>query len=85
MTLNGFEPEHWLVRPTTIKLLWGAFLIVLASLVALDLVVTHHTRFDFEGTFAFAAWFGFFACVALIVLAKALGALLKRPDDYYDS
>jgi hypothetical protein len=65
--------------------LWAAFVGVLVGLVALDLVVVHHARFDLEDTFAFAAWFGFFACVVLIVLAKALGALLKRPDDYYDS
>ena len=42
-------------------------------------------NFDLEGTFGFGAWFGFLSCVVLIVFAKALGALLKRPDTYYDS
>ena len=55
------------------------------ALVALDLVVTHHPNFDLDSRFGFGAWFGFLSCVVLIVFAKALGALLKRPDTYYDS
>ena len=27
---------------------------------------------------------GSLSCVVLVVVAKALGVLLKRPDDYYD-
>ncbi|MBX9592417.1 MAG: hypothetical protein K2X43_24280 [Hyphomonadaceae bacterium] len=77
--------DHWLARPATIRLLWVVFVAVLAALVALDLVVTHHPHFSLEGSFGFGAWFGFLSCVVLIVFAKALGALLKRPDTYYDS
>jgi hypothetical protein len=75
--------DHWLVRPATIRLLWIAFIAVLALTVLLDLVVEHHPHFWPEGTFGFGAWFGFLSCVALIAFAKALGALLKRPDSYY--
>ena len=53
-------------------------------LVALDLVVAHHPHFGLDGTFGFGAWFGFLSCVALVAFAKALGAILKRPDSYYD-
>jgi hypothetical protein len=60
------------------------FIAVLALLVALDLVVEHHPHFTLERTFAFGAWFGFAACVVLVLVAKALGAFLKRPDTYYD-
>ena len=83
--MNGPEQDHWLVRPTTIRLLWAVFIGVLVALVALDLVVAHHPHFTLEGTFAFSAWFGFLSCVVLVVFAKALGAVLKRPDTYYDS
>jgi hypothetical protein len=51
----------------------------------MDLVVEPHPYFGLDGTFGFGAWFGFASCVALIAFAKALGALLKRPDTYYDS
>lgn len=77
--------DHWLVRPTTIRALWIGSSIVLAILVLLDLVVKHHPHFGIDGTFGFGAWYGFLACVALVLFAKALGLILKRPDTYYDS
>jgi UPF0716 family protein affecting phage T7 exclusion len=83
--MNEPGQDHWLVRPATIRRLWAIFIGVLAVLVALDLVVTHHPHFSLERTFAFGAWFGFVSCVVLVVFAKALGALLKRRDTYYDS
>ena len=76
--------EHWLVRPTTIRILWVVFIGILALTVAADLFVEQHAIFGIDGTFGFAAWFGFAACVALIVGAKALGFMLKRPDSYYE-
>jgi hypothetical protein len=76
--------DHWLAREGTIKGLWIAFLAALAITVLLDFVVAHHPHFGLDGTFGFGAWFGFASCVALIVFAKGLGALLKRPDTYYD-
>ena len=76
--------DHWLARPKTISRLWVVSLIVLAVLVALDLVVEHHPHFGIDGSFGFGAWFGFLSCVVLVLGAKALGLLLKRPDTYYD-
>jgi hypothetical protein len=75
--------QHWLVRPTTIRRLWRIFIAVLAGTVAAGLVVDEHHA-GIAGSFGFAAWFGFLACAALILAAKAIGALLKRPDTYYD-
>jgi hypothetical protein len=76
--------DHWLARERTIKGLWIVFVIVLAAVVLFDLAIEHHPYFGLDGTIGFGAWFGFISCVALIVFAKALGALLTRPDDYYD-
>lgn len=83
--MNDPSQEHWLVRAGTIRLLWIVFAVVLAAVVLMDLAVEHHPYFGIDGTFGFGAWFGFFSCVALVVFAKALGAILKRPDTYYDS
>jgi len=77
--------DHWLTRESTIKRLWGAFAIMLVIIVLLDLVIDHHGYFGLDGTFGFGAWFGFLSCVVLIVGAKGLGSVLKRPDTYYDS
>lgn len=75
---------HWLVRRRTITLLWIAFLVVLAITVAAETVADRHGYFGLDGTLGFNAWFGFTACVALILIAKLLGVFLKRPDSYYD-
>ena len=77
--------DHWLARESTIKRLWIVFAVVLAAAVLTDLVIEHHPYFGLDGAFGFGAWFGFASCVALIVFAKALGGVLKRPDTYYDS
>jgi hypothetical protein len=77
--------NHWLTREATIRRLWIAFAILLACIVLADLVVHHHAYFTLDGSFGFGAWFGFASCVLLVLAAKALGWILKRPDTYYDS
>ena len=86
MTQHDLPPDHdhWLVRPDTVRRLWIGSSLVLAALVALDLVIAHHPHFGIDGTFGFGAWFGFGACVAFVLFAKLLGVVLKRPDTYYD-
>jgi uncharacterized membrane protein YhdT len=76
--------DHWLVRKSTIRLLWIGSAIVLAVLVLADLAVEHHPHFRIDGTIGFSAWFGFGACVVLVLFAKLLGVFLKRQDAYYD-
>jgi hypothetical protein len=78
------QDDHWLTRPRTIRLLWIVFIAVLAVTVLLDLVIEPHPHFGLDGTFGFAAWYGFLSCVILVAFSKALGFILKRPDDYYD-
>ena len=77
------EPEHWLVRPATIRVLWIVFgvLLVLAALV--DLFVTQYRHFVVGGTFGFYVWFGFGSSLLLFVVAKVLGVFLRRRDTYY--
>lgn len=81
--MNGPQ-EHWLRRPETIRKLWIGGLLLLAVLVALDLVITPHPYFGLDGSFAFNAWFGFATCVAMVLGAKLLGVFLKRKDTYYE-
>ena len=52
------EPEHWLVRPGTVRGLWIGFGVVLAGLVLGDLLIHGHPGFGFDGTFGFYAWYG---------------------------
>lgn len=77
------DNDHWLVRPSTIRLLWIVSIAVLAATVAADFVIHPHGKFGIDGTIGFYAWFGFASCVVLVFGARFLGVLLKRPDDYY--
>lgn len=78
------ETEHWLVRETTITMLWRAGYAVLALLVIAGFLIEHHAPFAIAGLPGFYAWYGFLSCVALVLGSKALGTWLKRPDTYYD-
>ena len=78
------EKTHWLDHPENVRKLWWGFLGVLALTVVAELVVALHPHFEVESWFGFHAIFGFLACAAMIVGAKGLGLLLKRPDTYYD-
>lgn len=77
------KDDHWLARPATIRRLWRGFIAVLALAVIAQLAVEVHPHFAAEGWFGAHALYGFLACAALILIARGLGVLLKRRDDYY--
>lgn len=78
------DQKHWLVRPENIRKLWFASLAILAVTVIAELLVERHPTFAVEGGFGFNAWYGLGVCVAMILVSKVLGVLLKQPDAYYE-
>ncbi len=79
------EPElHWLVRPKTIKALWIVFAAILALTVVAEAFLPIKGHFGADNFLGFNAVYGFGVCVVMVVVAKALGFFLKRPDNYYD-
>lgn len=77
------EP-HWLTRPATIRKLWMGLIAVLALTVIAGLFIDFHVHFGVESSVGFYAWYGFGTCVLMVVGAKLLGKVLKRPDNYYE-
>jgi hypothetical protein len=77
--------DHWLTGPASIKRLWILFIGILAATVLAESWVIGHPHFDIERLFAFNALFGFMACAAMIVVARVLALVLKRPDTYYEA
>jgi hypothetical protein len=73
----------WLESPRGVRTLWFIAAAILALSVAAELVLPRTGHFGVDGWFAFGAWFGFAACVVLILGSKLLGVFLKRPDHYY--
>jgi hypothetical protein len=68
--------DAWLARPESIRLLWKLFAVVLAMTVVAQF-------FGVDGWPGFAAIFGFVSCLLMVLVAKALGLVLKRDQDYY--
>ena len=81
--MNEHERDHWLARPETIRLIWRVSIVVLAVTVLLQLVIKIKGYFGADGWLGFGAAFGFLSCLAMVLVAKGLGLLVKRDDDYY--
>lgn len=78
--MNG----SWFYKPDSPRKLWKWGAIVLCLTVLVQIFVPVHGHFTVEGVFGFAALYGFVTCLLMVVGAKLLGFLIKRPDDYYD-
>lgn len=83
LDVNG-APQHWLVKPVTIKLLWVCGIALLAFVTWLGTTVHPHSKFGIEGSLGFYSWYGFVTCFAMVIFAKALGLVLSKKDTYYD-
>ncbi len=78
------ERRYWLDdRRNVAKIFWGV-VAVCALLLLADFFYDKHAKFALEGVFGFYGIFGFVCCVFLVLAAKELRKLLKRPEDYYD-
>ena len=73
--MNDSQNQNWLVRPTTIKLLWRVFIAILALTVLAQLVIKVKGYFGVDDWFGFAAAFGFLSCVAMVLLAKVVESI----------
>jgi len=76
--------QHWLYLPATRRKLWIAGISILVLTVIAEFFIHLHAYFSITEFFGFYAVYGFLSCVILIVIAKLLGWLLKRKEDYYD-
>lgn len=82
--MNDEKQLHWLVRPSTIRRLWIGFSIILALTVLAQTVIYVKGYFGFDAWFGFGAVYGFISCLVMVLVAKLLGLVLKRPQNYYD-
>lgn len=83
--MSDEEHIHWLVRATTIRKLWFGFSAVLALVVLAQTVIYIKGYFGVDAWFGFGAVYGFVSCLLMVLVAKLLGVLLKRPQNYYDT
>jgi hypothetical protein len=76
--------SHWLDDSRNVdRLVWGLYA-ACVLLLAVDWFVHKHGPYAIEHVFGFYGLYSLVACVGLVLAAKALGAILMRPEDYYD-
>jgi hypothetical protein len=84
MSAKPDPKPYWLDDPNNVDRLVRVFYAICAVLVVIDVFVPKHGPYAIEHWFGFYGWFGFIACVALVLIAKQLRRVLMRPEDYYD-
>lgn len=78
------EERTWIDEPKNVDRIVHVLYAVCALLVVIDILVPKHGPFAIEHWFGFYAFYGFIACVGLVIAAKGLRVILMRPEDYYD-
>ena len=79
------EKKHIFDNPKNIQRITYGFLGVLVLLLALEPFVHKHAYFSWEEWPGFYAFFGFLACVVLVLVCRYIfRPMLKRNEDYYD-
>lgn len=77
------ERRYWLDDPRNVRTIVRA-LIAISALAFLGSALYSSHGFAIEGVFGFYGVYGFVACVALVMIAKAMRTVLMRPETYYD-
>ena len=72
------------VKAGNSKRIRRAFHAVCVLLLAAELFLDKHGHLECEEWFGFHAWYGFAACVALVLIARGLRMILGRKEAYYD-
>ena len=79
-------------KPTVSRKFWIGLWLTCGVSVLLELSVHRHEHFESSDSafasatngFGFYVALGFLACCSAILLAKGLGLLLKKKENYYD-
>ncbi len=71
-------------KPGNSKKIHLALYAVCVILIVVDLVMARHGHFTAEAWLGFYGWYGFAACVALVLIARGLRVVLGRKEGYYD-
>lgn len=78
------KPDGFFYQPNTIKWILRIFYGFCVLLLLLDFVVHRHIESSVEKIPAFYAFYGFIACVVLVLIANQMRKVLMRSEDYYD-
>ena len=78
------DDPRWLDRPENVRKVYLAVWVACGLLLLVELFIDKHGEVGIEHWFGFHGFYGFVACVGLVLAAKLLRRLVIRPEDYYD-
>ena len=78
------EKKGFFDKPGNFRRFMTAFFISLVVLLVVDFFIAKHGHYPWEDAPDFFAAYGFVSCVVLVLVAKVLRLIIKRPEDYYD-
>ena len=78
------ERTHYFDNPDNVKRALRIFCALSAGLFLADLVFHRHVIHDWESITGFYAFYGFAACVGLVLLAKLLRKVVGRDESFYE-
>ena len=73
----------WVDKPGSVTKIFWALAIACIVVFLLDFTYEKHGHFDMENLPGFFAIYGFISFTGLILVAKALRVMIKRPEDFY--
>ena len=76
--------EHLFDRPGNVRRLLRVLYAACALLFGVEFLYHRHGQHAWDALPGFYAAWGFAGCVLLVLIAKLLRRVLKRPEDYYD-
>lgn len=78
------ENTHIFDNPRNVKRLLAGFYAICIILIIADFIVHRHISMEWEKIPAFYAFYGFIACVLLVIVAKMMRKVVMREENYYD-
>ena len=76
--------SHMFDNPRNVKRVIYALLAVSGLSFVLDFFISRYVDHPWESLFGFYAFYGFVACVFLVLIAKEMRKFIMRKEDYYD-
>ena len=78
------DKKHLFDDPGNVKRAIYTLYSVCAIAAAADFFIARHVDHPWESLFGFYAFYGFFACVILVLVAKEMRKIVRRKEDYYE-
>ena len=85
LPVESGERQYLFDKPRNVRLFFRLFYVACAVLLLLDFVVHRHVYHPWERLWGFYGIYGFVGVSLLVLAAKQLRKVVKRPEDYYDA